>query len=201
MLVVIDYGVGNIGSIISMIRKIGFDAVYSSDPAVIQQADKLILPGVGSYDKAMIELKRRDLLPILNEEVINKKKQILGICLGAQILGKSSEEGELPGLGWIDMQVKKFKTDNLRVPHIGWNFVKYKRTSYFASDLNEVENRFYFVHSYFMECASEENILGTTYYGSEFASFVNKDNIFGVQFHPEKSHKYGFNLLKSFINA
>jgi len=201
MIVVIDYGVGNVGSIISIINKIGFEVIQSCDPQVISKAHKLILPGVGAYDKAMMELNNRNLLSVLHREVIVNKKSILGICLGAQILGKSSEEGTLSGLGWIDMEVKKFNHLSLRVPHMGWNYVKPSRPSPLFDLSPGEENKFYFVHSYYMECKSEEDVIGQTHYGYDFASVVNKENIYGVQFHPEKSHKYGFNLLQSFINA
>lgn len=201
MIIVIDYGVGNTGSIISMLNKIGVDAIESYDPNIIQKGKKLILPGVGSFDKAMAELKNRDLIKVLHEEVILKKKEVLGICLGAQILGTASEEGSLPGLGWIDMKVKKFHLPSLRVPHMGWNYVKASRPSTLFDYPSVDETKFYFVHSYYMECASPENVIAQTFYGQDFVSAVNKENIYGVQFHPEKSHTYGFNLLKNFANA
>jgi glutamine amidotransferase len=201
MIVIVDYGVGNIGSIVSMLNKIGAPTTVSCDNTVIEKASKLILPGVGAFDKAMHELTQRQLIPTLNQAVLHDKKPILGICLGAQLLGKTSEEGQLPGLGWLDMDVKKLQTKGLRVPHMGWNTVTPTKDSILFKKSTPDEIRFYFVHSYYMHCQNNNDILATCYYGQEFTCAVNKDNVFGVQFHPEKSHRFGFNLLKSFCDA
>lgn len=201
MILVVDYGVGNIGSIISMLNKIGVEMLVGCSVADIQRADKLILPGVGAFDRAMAELHKRNIVQVLTDAAFVNKKPVLGICLGAQILGNSSEEGQIPGLGWIDMEIKKFSKPGLRVPHMGWNFVKPVRDSILFDPVLTEEQRFYFVHSYYMSCKNQEDIVAVANYGEKFACIVNRKNIYGVQFHPEKSHKFGFNLLKRFVYA
>ena len=201
MIVVVDYGLGNLGSIANMLKKIGAHAVVSSDPAVVEKADKLILPGVGAFDAGMKNLETRGLIPLLNYRVLEQKTPILGVCLGMQLLCKRSEEGQLPGLGWLDAEVIRFKFDgniaNLKIPHMGWNTLTVRQPYPLFADL-EAENRFYFVHSYHVVCADMGNVLAQTNYGFDFASAVVKDNIMGVQFHPEKSHKFGMRLYKNF---
>jgi glutamine amidotransferase len=201
MIVVVDYGMGNLGSIMNMLKKVGVDAAISSESATIEKADGLILPGVGSFDKGMQNLTERGLKPLLDEMVIERKKPILGICLGMQLLTQKSEEGKLPGLSWIQAETVKFNhkkgADNLRVPHMGWNTIKVVRNHRIFDDLYE-NSRFYFVHSYYVECFDDADILSTTTYGAEFTSCLNKENICGVQFHPEKSHKFGMTFLKNF---
>lgn len=199
MITIIDYGMGNLGSIVNMVNRIGGSSEITSDISKIALAEKIILPGVGSFDKAMENLKKMDLIKILNKKVINDKVPVLGICLGMQLLTKSSEEGILPGLGWIDGKVLKFQIgENLKVPHMGWNHLNIQKKNQLLKNLHS-ESRFYFVHSYFFSCNNHDDILSTTEYGKEFTSSVNKDNIFGVQFHPEKSHKFGMQLLENFI--
>ena len=201
MIVVVDYGLGNLGSIANMLKKIGAHAVVSSDPAVVEKADKLILPGIGAFDAGMKNLETRGLIPLLNYRVLEQKTPILGVCLGMQLLCKRSEEGQLPGLGWLDAEVIRFKFDgniaNLKIPHMGWNTLTVRQPYPLFADL-EAENRFYFVHSYHVVCADRGNVLAQTNYGFDFASAVVKDNIMGVQFHPEKSHKFGMRLYKNF---
>jgi len=201
MIVVIDYGLGNLGSIANMLKKVGAQAVVSSDPAVLEKADKLILPGVGAFDAGMKNLGTRGLIPLLNFRVLEQQTPILGVCLGMQLLCKQSEEGHLPGLGWLDAEVIRFKFDNnisnLKIPHMGWNSLAFRQGHPLFADL-EGENRFYFVHSYHVVCADTGNVLAQTNYGYDFASAVTKDNILGVQFHPEKSHKFGMRLYKNF---
>ena len=201
MIVVVDYGLGNLGSIANVLKKIGAHAVVSSDPAVVEKADKLILPGVGAFDAGMKNLETRGLIPLLNYRVLEQKTPILGVCLGMQLLCKRSEEGQLPGLGWLDAEVIRFKFDgniaNLKIPHMGWNTLAVRQPHPLFADL-EAENRFYFVHSYHVVCADMGNVLAQTNYGFDFASAVVKDNIMGVQFHPEKSHKFGMRLYKNF---
>jgi glutamine amidotransferase len=201
MIVIVDYGMGNLGSIANMLKKIGVPAVISSDPAVVEKADKLILPGVGAFDAGMKNLETRGLIPLLNFRVLEQKTPILGVCLGMQLLCKRSEEGQLPGLGWLDAEVVRFKFDsnttNLKIPHMGWNTLAVRQPHPLFADL-EAENRFYFVHSYHVVCADQSNVLAQTNYGFDFASAVVKDNIMGVQFHPEKSHKFGMRLYKNF---
>ncbi len=199
MIVVIDYKMGNIGSILNMLKKIGAEAIISSDPEEIKKADKLILPGVGSFDAGMENLKNSGLIPAIEEKVINKKTLILGICLGMQLFAKNSEEGISRGLGWIDAEVKKFKfsENSLKIPHMGWNSINIKKQGKLFENM-PLDSRFYFVHSYYFVCQDKDNILATTNYGFDFPSIIRKGNIIGVQFHPEKSHKFGMQLLKNF---
>lgn len=198
MIAIIDYGVGNLKSIQNMFKKVGVDSLITSDLEIIKKASKYLLPGVGSFDFGIKNLKNSIFFTQLEYEVLNNKKPILGICLGMQLLGNSSEEGKEKGLGWVDAQSVKFNLEdkNLSVPHMGWNRVFFKKDKNIFKGLNE--NRFYFVHSYFVTCNNSENILATTNYGGDFVSSINKDNIYGVQFHPEKSHKFGMSLLKNF---
>lgn len=200
MIAIIDYKTGNVGSILNMIRKIGKEAVITSDPVEIEKADKIILPGVGSFDTGMRNLEELGLIGVLNKKVIEEKTPLLGICLGAQLLFERSEEGVLPGLGWIDGEVRKFrfKDNALKVPHMGWNTIAIKKDDCLFNGA-EGELRFYFVHSYHFVCS--DNVLAITDYGYEFPSVVRKGNIVGVQFHPEKSHKFGMQLLKNFIES
>jgi glutamine amidotransferase len=196
--------VGNSGSIKNMIRRAGGESVISSGKDDIESANGYILPGVGAFDHGMSKLNNSGLLDILKTQVMNNKKPILGICLGMQMLLNRSDEGELPGLGWLDGEVKKFTFKNnnenkkLKIPHMGWNIVRPRIKQTLFKGFEE-ESRFYFVHSYYVSCNKEENILGTTQYGHEFVSSVRKDNIYGVQFHPEKSHRFGMNLFKNFL--
>ena len=201
MNVIIDYGMGNLGSVKNMIKKVGSSAIISSDPRDIMQSQKLILPGVGSFDQGMINLKQRDLLEVINQRVLVEKIPILGICLGFQLLSKSSEEGKLPGLGWIEADTKKFDFDinsNFKIPHMGWNEVHFKNASSIFRNWQD-EARFYFVHSYHVVCHNPHIISSVSSHGYEFVSSIQNDNIYGVQFHPEKSHKYGMMLLKNFL--
>ena len=201
MIVIVDYGVGNLGSIYNILKRIGAEAVISSDPAEIKKAGKLILPGVGSYDYGMEQIEKFRLCDILNEQVLTKKIPVLGICLGAQLFARGSEEGNKSGLGWIDMEVVKFNSaklpPGLKIPHMGWNNINIKKGSPLFNDMYE-NPRFYFVHSYHFLPANPEETLSTAYYGYEFVSAIEKNNIAGVQFHPEKSHKFGMKLLKNF---
>jgi glutamine amidotransferase len=201
MIVIIDYGLGNLGSVANMLKKIGAPAVVSSDRSVIEKAEKLILPGVGAFDAGMKNLEALGLIPLLNFRVLEQKTPILGVCLGMQLLCRQSEEGQLPGLGWLDAEVVRFKfdniTDDLKIPHMGWNTITVCQPHTLFADL-EAENRFYFVHSYHANCADRRDILAQTNYGYDFTSAVVKDNIMGVQFHPEKSHKFGMRLYKNF---
>jgi len=206
MIVILDYGMGNPGSIQNMIRKIGEFAVISIDKEVISKATAIILPGVGSFDNGMIKLLELDVLDIVKRRVIQDKIPFLGICLGMQLLFEKSEEGNLPGLGWIPGEVKKFdftgleKNICLKIPHMGWNEVKVVNSNKIFDKLDDMA-RFYFVHSYHVVCKYSDHILATTNYGYVFASVVKKDNIWGTQFHPEKSHRFGLLLLSNFLNS
>lgn len=201
---IIDYGMGNVGSIRNMLSRIGAEAIVTSDPHVVSDANKIILPGVGAFDHAMERLRGMEFISLLNQKVLGDGVACLGICLGMQLLTNGSEEGNLPGLGWIDAQTRRFDLDgqgtDLPIPHTGWNTVRDEgRGSVLAGGLDEA--RFYFVHSYYVDCNSEEDVFGTTRYGIRFASVIGRDNITGVQFHPEKSHRFGMQLLRNFAEG
>lgn len=201
MIVIIDYGLGNLGSIHNMFFRLGKESLISSNKIDILKAEKLVLPGVGSFDRAIMNLRELGIIPVLNEKVIKERTIILGICLGMQLMTLRSEEGVLDGLGWIDAETVRFHFDGtdqrLKIPHMGWNRIKIMRPSGILDHLSD-EARFYFVHSYYVRCMNEENILAQTEYGIQFTSAIIKDNIMATQFHPEKSHKYGLRLLQNF---
>lgn len=199
MITIIDYGMGNLGSVQNMLNRIGVQSQITSDITDIEKADKLLLPGVGAFGAAMKLIKEKNLADILNFKVIERKTPVLGICLGMQLLTKQSEEGNVEGLGWINAVTKKFQfqDNDLKIPHMGWNFIDIKQKSAFTENLN-AESKFYFVHSYYVECADSANVLATTFYGNEFHSIIHNENIFGAQFHPEKSHKFGMQILSNF---
>lgn len=200
MIVIIDYGLGNLASVLNMFKKIGVkDVVVSGDREIIAKASKLLLPGVGAFDGGMGNLEQSGLIPLLNEKALKEKVPVLGICLGMQMLTKKSEEGIKPGLGWIDAETVKFNLDptlKLKVPHMGWNYIAVKRENPLID--TQSKNRFYFVHSYYVKCFEEKQSLATSNFGGDFTCMVNKDNIFGAQFHPEKSLKFGMRLLENF---
>lgn len=198
MIVVVDYGMGNLGSIANMIKKVGHKCLITSDLEEIKQATKLILPGVGSFDNGIKKLRELGMIEILNKKVLIEKTPILGVCLGMQLMTKSSEEGTLLGLGWVDAQTKKFVSDTLKIPHMGWNIIKHQKESKLFDEC-EIEKRFYFVHSYCVSCNQEVDILTNTNYTQDFVSSFEKENVIGVQFHPEKSHKFGMSLVKNFV--
>jgi glutamine amidotransferase len=202
-IVIVDYGMGNISSIANMIKKTGGESMLSSDTQTILNAKKIILPGVGSFDAGIRALRDSNLDKTIIEAVGNGSI-ILGICLGFQLLFENSEEGTLPGLGLIKGEVKKFlNTSSLRVPHMGWNSIEPKSDSILFNRKLEENNplRFYFVHSYYTECHNESDISASCIYGNKFTCAIENKNILGVQFHPEKSHKYGIDLFKRFLNA
>lgn len=199
MIVVVDYGVGNIASVLNMLKRVGAKAKASNSREDIEQADKLILPGVGAFDAGMQTLRKSGLIEVLNEQVQGKKKPVMGVCLGSQMLGNGSEEGSEPGLGWIDMDIVRFeKREGRKVPHMGWNEVTPQLHHPILTGLNHL-SRFYFVHSYYMLPRHAENTLLTANYGQQFTAAVVRDNILGFQFHPEKSHKFGMQLFKNFV--
>ena len=200
MIAIIDYGLGNLGSIANMLKVIGVQSVVTSDKLRISEAEKIILPGVGSFDAGVKNLQERDLIDFLRMEA-DSGKPIMGICLGMQLLGRRSEEGELSGLGLIPFDNVRFQLSNemnLKVPHMGWDIVSFNRESNILLGI-EGKQRYYFVHSYHAKCDNEENVLMTCNYGYEFAAAVTKNNIYGVQFHPEKSHNFGMALLENFV--
>lgn len=200
MITVVDYGMGNVGSIKNMLKYIGKESTITSDPDKIYKASKLILPGVGSFDIAMRNIEKHNLLEVLNLKALKDKIPILGICLGMQILTNDSEEGISKGLGWINANTKKFKLNEtkFKIPHMGWNTVKVANENLLSKQFH-TDTRFYFVHSYFVKVNDEKNSILKTQYHINFDSAINNDNIYGVQFHPEKSHKNGMQLFKNFI--
>jgi glutamine amidotransferase len=201
MVTIIDYGLGNLASIKNMLKKIGTESVITSSVEQISIADKLILPGVGHFAKGMENLQKSGLVPVMNDLVLVKKIPILGICLGMQLMTSFSEEGNVEGLGWINANTIKFKLSNshYKIPHMGWANVNFNFKDPLAISLQNLA-RFYFVHSYHVKCSNDLNILATSNYEDTFHSAFVKDNIRGVQFHPEKSHKFGMQLLKNFSN-
>jgi len=202
MITIIDYKTGNLGSIQNILKRIGEESVITSDKNEIARAKKLILPGVGTFDTGMSNLMELDLVDILNEKVLGEKTPVLGICLGMQLLSNSSEEGTIPGLGWINAETMRFRfvnTTEYKSPHMGWNFVKQYKESNLFHDMYP-NARFYFVHSFFFRTKDTSDVLTSTVYEIEFTSSIEKENILGVQFHPEKSHKFGMKLLKNFVD-
>jgi glutamine amidotransferase len=201
-LVIIDYGMGNLRSVYNKFKHLKVDVSISSKAEDVLNADKLILPGVGHFTKGMNNLKELGLLEIINKKVISQKTPILGICLGMQLMSKYSEEGDSEGLGWFDAETIKFKitdTKTWKIPHMGWNTLNFSKKHNIFNDI-ESEDMFYFVHSYHVVCKNSNDILTTTNYNFDFTSSINRDNIFGTQFHPEKSHDSGAKLLENFIN-
>lgn len=200
MVGIINYGLGNLGSIQNMLKVIGEKSIISADIKALNTCDRYILPGVGAFDAGMTRLQESGLVDFIKNKVLEEKSPILGICLGMQLLGRKSEEGSLPGLGLITFDNIRFRLEdsNLRVPHMGWDIVEFKQSNPLLKNLQGTQ-RYYFVHSYHALCDSKDNILMTCDYGYEFAAAVVKDNIMGVQFHPEKSHDFGMALLNNFV--
>jgi glutamine amidotransferase len=201
MIVVVDYGVGNLGSIVNMFKKVGVKAVASSDAVTIRDAEKIILPGVGAFDTAMRKFHDTGLVPLIGELVLEKKVPVLGLCVGLQLMTKGSEEGQLAGLGWFDAETVRFRFSaenaHLKIPHMGWNTAQIRLQHPLVADWDE-ESRFYFVHSYHVVAKDMDAVLAETEYGVTIHSILGRGNIMGVQFHPEKSHRYGMRLLKNF---
>lgn len=203
MITIIDYGVGNIKAFYNIFKKLSVEVKIAQKPEDLFGSSKLILPGVGHFDYAMKRFSDSGMLNIVDDMVLNKNLPILGICVGMQMLAKSSEEGKMPGLGWIDATVKKIDVDLLaqstRLPHMGWNDVIVKNKNLLLSNLDS-NSRFYFLHSYFFEPKFENDSIAYSNYGKNFTCVVNHKNIYGVQFHPEKSHHFGIQLLQNFAN-
>jgi len=207
MIVIVDFGMGNLRSVEKAMQRLNAQTIISSDVTEIERADKLILPGVGHFGKGMEKLLALDLIDILNKKVLHEKVPILGVCLGMQLFVKHSDEGNANGLGWIDADVVKFNYNGTKnpslirykIPHMGWNNLKFNKKSFIMNKISN-QDSFYFVHSYHVICHKPENILATTNYSFEFVSSIQKENIIGVQFHPEKSHLSGLCLLGNFIN-
>jgi glutamine amidotransferase len=206
MIAVVDYGVCNTGSIRNMLRKVGAEVVVTSDVEQLANADKIILPGVGAFSTGMNGLRTRGLVPVLNDHALNRRKPILGICLGMQMFTAESEEStgdkHEVGLGWIDAKTVGFRPsedEDLRLPHMGWNTIDPCSNHPILAGLED-DSRFYFVHSYHVQCHDPNDRLCLSHYGSEFTSAVAAGNIVGTQFHPEKSHRFGMQLLRNFAH-
>lgn len=204
MIAIVDYGCGNIKAFANIYRRLAVPFMIARTGADLRAATRVILPGVGAFDHAMQRLEASGMRQILSEMVLARAVPVLGVCVGMQIFADCSEEGDLPGLGWIEGVVRKFDrarlTQACRLPHMGWNDVFVAKA---GAALREVldDGRFYFLHSYHFECRRVEDVLAVTDYGGPFASAVNRRNIFGVQFHPEKSHEWGIRLLRKFASV
>lgn len=200
MITIVNYGMGNLGSVQNMFKRIGVDTEITGDISKIEKAQKLLLPGVGAFGAAIQRIEESGLRNILDKKALEEKIPVLGICLGMQLLTRSSEEASLPGLSWIPAQTIKFNFPgnfSLKVPHMGWNNVHLLKTSQLTANFND-DTRFYFVHSYYVKADNAEDVLTTTHYGTDFDSIIQHENIYGAQFHPEKSHKFGMRLLENF---
>ncbi|HWB07126.1 MAG TPA: imidazole glycerol phosphate synthase subunit HisH [Verrucomicrobiales bacterium] len=200
MITIVDYGLGNLGSIVNMLRKLGIKCCLTGDPDKVAAAEKLILPGVGAFDNGMENLQRLGLIEILNARVLHDKVPVLGICLGAQLMTRRSEEGQLPGLGWVAADTIRFCSrqamPDLKVPHMGWTDLSVPGETPLLEKNDE--QRFYFVHSYHFLCDRAQDVIAVAHYGYGFTAAFCRGNIFGVQFHPEKSHRFGMALFKRF---
>jgi glutamine amidotransferase len=203
MITIINYGLGNINAFKNVYHRLNISVTIASRKEDLRETDKIILPGVGAFDHAMTMLQNSGMRETLDELVLQKKIPVLGICVGMQMLADSSEEGILPGLGWIQGVVRKFDTSLIiqktRLPHMGWNTIKPVIHDKLLGNFN-ANSRFYFLHSYYFCCTDSNNVIAKTEYGTSFASAVNSGNIYGVQFHPEKSHDKGIQVLKNFAN-
>lgn len=200
MISIVDYGMGNLGSIQNMLKKIGAESCIVSDEEGINKSEKLILPGVGHFDRAMSRIENSGLKAPLTQRVMESKVPVLGICLGMQIMTNGSEEGKLPGFGWISGKSVRFQPDNpsIKVPHMGWNMVERVNSSPLTNGFDDDETRFYFVHSYHIVLEKSDEEMFRCVHGIKFTAAFCKGNIFGVQFHPEKSHRFGKQLLANF---
>ena len=201
MITIVDYGVGNISAFKNVFKRLNIPSIIAKSSSDLENATKLILPGVGSFDYAMSQLNLSGMREKLDELVTDKKIPVLGICVGMQMMGKGSEEGASKGLNWVDAQVLKFDESLLKtrvkLPHMGWNEVKPVKESILFKNINE-DAIFYFLHSYYFKCNNSNHVLGVSDYGTSFSSCINFQNIYGVQFHPEKSHNNGEKLLHNF---
>lgn len=199
-ILIIDYGMGNIGSLRNMFRRIGAETEVAADPASIKRARKLLLPGVGAFDAAMSRINTSGLGEVIRRRALEAGVPTLGVCLGMQLLTDGSEEGTLPGLGLIPARARRFPREaGLKVPHMGWNVVEKTSPSPLTAPFSG-ETRFYFVHSYYVEVEDQRHSILKARYGVRFDAAIQRDNVFGAQFHPEKSHRFGMALLKAFAD-
>jgi glutamine amidotransferase len=201
MIGIVNYGSGNVRAIGNIYDILRIEYKVIDNPSDLQDVERLILPGVGAFDETMTKLNNSGFREVMEELVLVEKMPVLGICVGMQILSNGSDEGELPGLGWIPGKVKKFDKTWLnhkpKLPHLGWNSIEIRKPSLLLNEVDQEEG-FYFIHTYYFECEDQSDVLTKTFYGIEFASSVNHENIYGTQFHPEKSHMNGITLLKNF---
>jgi glutamine amidotransferase len=201
MITIIDYGSGNISAIANIYEKLNISYLIAKNPGDVIGAKKIFLPGVGAFDETISQLDEIGFRSVIDKEVLENKVPILGICVGMQILAETSEEGSLKGLGYIKGHVKKLDASKLdekpKLPHLGWNSIEIKRKNPLFDNIDP-QKGFYFLHTYYFECSNNNDILSTTHYGNSFSSAINDNNIYGFQFHPEKSHSNGINLLHNF---
>lgn len=205
MIAIVDYGLGNIRAFANVYKKLNIPCLIATSIEELKKAKKIILPGVGAFDHAMTLLNNSGLREPLDDLVLNKGIPVAGICVGMQMMATSSEEGSLEGLSWVNGAVKRLTIDSKEhatkypLPHMGWNGIRYEQDDAIFANI-ETDPHFYFLHSYYLECAEDKSILANAKYGDSFCCVVKNENIYGIQFHPEKSHQNGVNLLKNFAN-
>jgi glutamine amidotransferase len=201
VIAIIDYGSGNVSAIANIYKQLRIPHLVTADHQEIAKADRLILPGVGAFDKVITDLEERGLRAVLDDQVLGQKKKVMGICIGMQILASSSEEGELPGLDWIPGRIQRIDETAIRskptLPHMGWNSIVPQKDTALFRDL-DLDRGFYFLHSYVFNSDSRDDVLATVSYGAELTCAVGRDNVFGMQFHPEKSHDNGMKIFRNF---
>jgi len=200
LIAIVDHGMGNLGSVANMLRRIGVDGIRTADPAVIGSADKIVLAGIGAFDGAAARLADLGLVDVLNEMALERRVPILGVCLGMQLMARSSEEGSRTGLGWIDAEVRRFAFEpgrELPLPHMGWQGVSVTRESPLFAPGGDPP-RYYFSHAYHLVCADQNDVAATANYGYEFPAAIQHENLIGTQFHPEKSHRFGLEIYRRF---